>query len=139
MWVKTTCCCCLCLLLIIRKSIYNILLVQTHTSTQASTCKRLQSSLVLQLLLEGSYNPLGSDLQKATTFFLPPGTTFHKFSDQMLLVHNNTHEGLVSSNFHTRPINNIEAQNQPSLQYNHQLHLRQLNHHSLDQPNSTNL
>ena len=58
MWVKTTCRCCLFLLLIIRKSVYNLVLVQTHTSMQASTCKRLQPSLVLQLLLEGSYNPL---------------------------------------------------------------------------------
>jgi len=58
MWVKTTYCCRLCLLLIIRKSIYNFVLVQTYTSTQASTCRRLQPSLVLQLLLEGSYDPL---------------------------------------------------------------------------------
>lgn len=33
-------------------------LVQSYTSAQASTCRRLQPSLVLQLLLEGSYNPL---------------------------------------------------------------------------------
>jgi len=33
-------------------------LVQSYTSTQASTCIRLQPSLVLQFLLEGSYNPL---------------------------------------------------------------------------------
>jgi len=35
------------------------------------------------------------------TFSLLPRTTFHKFSDWMLLAHNNTHECLVSSNFHT--------------------------------------
>ena len=58
MWVKTTYCCSLCLLLKIRKSFYNIVLVQTHNSTQASTCTRLQPSLILQLLLEGSYDPL---------------------------------------------------------------------------------
>ena len=58
MWVKTTCCCHLCLLLILRKIIYKIVLAQTHNSTQASTCRRLQPSLVLQLLLEGSYNPI---------------------------------------------------------------------------------
>ena len=33
-------------------------LVQPYTSMQASTCRRLQPSLVLQLLLEGCYNPL---------------------------------------------------------------------------------
>ena len=32
--------------------------MQTHTSTQAPTCRRLQTSLVYQLPLEGSYNPL---------------------------------------------------------------------------------
>ena len=39
----------------------------------------------------------------------------------MPVVHNNTHEGFVSSNFRTRPISNIEAHNQ----YNHQIHLHQ--------------
>ena len=34
------------------------MLVQTYTSTQAPTCKRLQPSLVYQPLLEGSYYPL---------------------------------------------------------------------------------
>ena len=34
------------------------MLVQTHTSTQAPTYRRLQPSLVYQPLLEGSYNPL---------------------------------------------------------------------------------
>ena len=34
------------------------MLVQTHTSTRAPTYRRLQPSLVYQLLLEGSYNPL---------------------------------------------------------------------------------
>jgi len=58
MWVKTTCCCHLYLLLIIRKYVYSIVLVQTHTNTQASTRRRLQPSLFLQLLLEGSYSPL---------------------------------------------------------------------------------
>ena len=40
------------------KPVYNLVLVQTHTSKQAPTYRRLQPSLVLQLLLEGSYNPL---------------------------------------------------------------------------------
>ncbi len=47
-----------CLLLIQEKPIYNLVLVQTHTSTQAPTCGSLQPSLILQLLLEVSYNPL---------------------------------------------------------------------------------
>ena len=80
MWVKTTYCCCLCLLLIIRKSIYNLVLVQTHTSTQTPTCKRVQPSLVLQLLMKVSDNPpssctsqyvyqyLGASLQKTPLF-----------------------------------------------------------------------
>ena len=47
---------------IIWKTIYNIVLMQTHISTQASICRRLQPSLVYQLLLEGSSNPLSSRL-----------------------------------------------------------------------------
>jgi hypothetical protein len=45
-------------IIIIKKTFYNIVLVQTHTSTQASTCRRLQPSLVYQPFLEGSFNPL---------------------------------------------------------------------------------
>jgi hypothetical protein len=44
-------------IIIIKKMFYNIVLVQTHTSTQASTCRRLQPSLVYQPFLEGSFNP----------------------------------------------------------------------------------
>ena len=43
---------------IIKKTLYKHVLAQTHTSTQAPTCRRLQPSLVYQPLLEGSYNPL---------------------------------------------------------------------------------
>ena len=43
---------------IIKKTFYNHVLAQTHTSMQAPTCRRLQPSLVLQPLLEGSSNPL---------------------------------------------------------------------------------
>src|SRR3984957_11201674 len=43
----------------IRTSFYNgLVLVQSFTSTQAATCRKLQLSLVSQSLLEGSYNPL---------------------------------------------------------------------------------
>ena len=46
---------------LIRKSFYNIfVLVQSYTSRQASTCRDLQPSLVLQSFLEGSYNPHSS-------------------------------------------------------------------------------
>ena len=45
-------------IIIIKKTFYNIVLVQTHTSTQASTYRRLQPSLVYQPFLEGSFNPL---------------------------------------------------------------------------------
>lgn len=59
MWVKTTCCNRLYLLFNNKKLLFTIfVLVQTYTSTQASTYRRLQPSLVLQILLEGSYNPL---------------------------------------------------------------------------------
>ena len=45
---------------IIKKTSYNFMLVQTHTSMQAPTCRRLQPSLIYQPFLEGSYNPLFS-------------------------------------------------------------------------------
>jgi hypothetical protein len=45
-------------IIIIKKTFYNNVLVQTHTSTQASTCRRLQPSLVYQPFLEGIFNPL---------------------------------------------------------------------------------
>jgi hypothetical protein len=45
-------------MIIIKKTFYNSVLVQTHTSMQASTCRRLQPSLVYQPFLEGSFNPL---------------------------------------------------------------------------------
>ena len=156
MWVKTTCCYHLYLLLTIRKYVYNIVLVQTHTNKQASTCtvqkvvtfshslastgRDLQSPS--SCTSQYAYQHVGVDLQKATTFFLPLGTTFHKFSNWMLLVCNNTHEGLVSSNFHTGHIINIEAQNQSPLHYNHQIHLHhqslKLKHHFLNQSNLIN-
>ena len=43
---------------IIKKTSYNHVLAQTHTSMQEPTCRRLQPSLIYQPLLEGSYNPL---------------------------------------------------------------------------------
>ena len=43
---------------IINKTSYHFVVVQTHTSTQAPTCRKLQPSLILQPLLEGSSNPL---------------------------------------------------------------------------------
>ena len=43
---------------IIKKTSYNFVLAQTHTSTQAPTCRRLQPSLIFQLQLEGNSNPL---------------------------------------------------------------------------------
>ena len=36
----------------------DFVLVQSFTSTQATTYKELQLSLIFQSLLEGSYNPL---------------------------------------------------------------------------------
>ena len=45
-------------ILLYRKTSYNHVLVQTYTSTQAPTCRRLQPSLVYQPHLEGSFNPL---------------------------------------------------------------------------------
>ena len=43
---------------IIEKKSYNHVLVQTYTSMQAPTCRRLQPSLIYQPHLEGSNNPL---------------------------------------------------------------------------------
>ena len=92
MWVKTTCCCRLCLLLIIRKSIYNIVLVQTHTSMQAS--------LVLQLLLEGSYNPL--TLVLANMFTSTQAATYKRLRPSFFL------QGPRFINFQTESINKIK-------------------------------
>ena len=54
------------------------MLVQTYTSTEAPTCRRLQPSLVYQPLLEGSYYPLLSftsyHWKGATTPFLKAST-----------------------------------------------------------------
>ena len=54
------------------------MLVQTYTSMQAPTCRRLQPSLVYQCLLEGSYYPLLSftsyHWKGATTPFLKAST-----------------------------------------------------------------
>jgi len=72
MWAKTTCCCHLYLLLIIRKSIYNLVLVQTHTSMEAPTYRGLQLSLVFQLLLEGSCNTLALVLANVINITLVP-------------------------------------------------------------------
>ena len=99
MWVKTTCCFCLCLLLIIRKYVYNFLLVQTYTSTQASTYRRLQPSLVLQLLLEGSYNPL--TLVLADIFTSMQVVTYRRLRPSLFL------QGPCFINFQTRSINDI--------------------------------
>ena len=89
----------------IKKTCYNHVLAQTHTITQAPTCRRLQPSLVYQPLLEGSYNPLlsftslswkgattpcsclpaspGREIQPPDWRLqpsAPPWTTFHQFS-----------------------------------------------------------
>ena len=99
MWVKTTCCCLLCLLLIIRKYVYNRVLVQTYTSTQASTCRRLQPSIILQLLLEGSYNPL--TLVLANTFTSTQVATYKRLRTSFFL------QGPHFIIFQTGSINNI--------------------------------
>ena len=123
MWVKTTYYCNFCLLLIITKSVYNIVLVQTHTSTEAPTCRMLLPSLILQLLLEGSYNPLAlvlvvmfTSMQVPTYRRLQPslflqGPCFINFQTGYLWITTPQSEGHVSSNFHNGPINNIGAQN----------------------------
>ena len=111
MWVKTTCCCRLCLLLIIRNSFYNLELVQTHTSTQASTCRRLQPSLVFRFYWKGATTPqllyqpiclLVCRCQPTENSTLPPGTTFHEFLDWILLAHIKTYEDLDSSITHQK-------------------------------------
>ena len=113
---KTTCCYHLCLLFNIKKICLQSCIgansyqyAGTHLQ-KATTFSRSPAYTGRELQPPSSctswyvYHYIGVDLQKATTFSLPPGTKFHKFSDWMLLVHNNTHEGLISSNFHTGPI-----------------------------------
>ena len=46
------------LIFIIWKTVYNNVLMWNHISTQASTYRRLQPSLVYQIILEGSSSPL---------------------------------------------------------------------------------
>jgi len=60
----------------------------TFTCSPYSTRRELQppSSCTSRYV----YQYISADLQKATTFSLPQGTTFHKFSYCILLVHNNT-------------------------------------------------
>ena len=119
MWVKTTYYSHPCLLLVIRKSIYNLILVQTYTTTQAPTYRKLQPSLVLQLLLERElhhpssctiqyvYQYVGANLQKTPLFY--QGPRFMNFQTGYSWNTTPQSKGHVSSNFHTGPINNIET------------------------------
>ena len=86
-------------LLIIRKSIYNLLLVQTHTNTKAPTYRRLQPSLILQLLLEGSQNPLS--LVLANMFTSMWAMTYRRLRASFFF------QGPHFINFQTGSINNI--------------------------------
>ena len=99
MWVKTTYCYCLCLILIITKYVYNIVLVQTYTSMQGSTCRRLQPSLILQILVEGSYNPL--TLVLADMFTSMQVVTYRRLRPSLFL------QAPCFINFQTGYINNI--------------------------------
>ena len=57
--------------IIMKKNLQHVLM-QAHISMKASTCKRLQPSLIFQLLLEGRYNPLSSHLPATPGMELQP-------------------------------------------------------------------
>jgi hypothetical protein len=69
-----------------KKTFYNNVLVQTHTSTQASTCRRLQPSLVYQPFLEGSFNPLKIVPVSAGRLQLLKGLTLILTADHVSLI-----------------------------------------------------
>jgi hypothetical protein len=73
-------------IIIIKKTFYNIVLVQTHTSTQASTCRRLQPSLVYQPFLEGSFNPLKIAPVSTGRMLLLKGLTLRLTADRVSLI-----------------------------------------------------
>jgi hypothetical protein len=70
----------------IKKTFYNNVLVQTHTSTQASTCRRLQPSLVYQPFLEGSFNPLKIVPVSTGRLLLLKGLTLILTADHVSLI-----------------------------------------------------
>jgi hypothetical protein len=73
-------------MIIIKKTFYNNVLVQTHTSTQASTCRRLQPSLVYQPFLEGSFNPLKIVPVSTGRLLLLKGLTLILTADHVSLI-----------------------------------------------------
>ena len=82
MWEKTTCYN-MSLSSLKRNFFYNgFVLVQSFTNTQAPTYRELQPSLVFQLFLEGSYNPLSyctrwdTSMQATTCKRLQPSLCF---------------------------------------------------------------
>jgi hypothetical protein len=72
--------------IIIKKTFYNIVLVQTHTSTQASTYRRRQPSLVYQPFLEGSFNPLNIAPVSTGRMLLLKGLTLRLTADRISLI-----------------------------------------------------
>jgi hypothetical protein len=73
-------------MIIIKKTFYNNVLVQAHTSTQASTCRRLQPSLVYQPFLEGSFNPLKIAPVSTGRLLLQKGLTLILTADHVSLI-----------------------------------------------------
>ena len=73
-------------IIIIKKTFYNIVLVQTHASMQASTYRRLQPSLVYNPFLEGSFNPLKIAPVSTGRFLLLKGLTFILTADRVSLI-----------------------------------------------------
>ena len=100
MWVKTTYYNRLYLIFKNKKLLFTIfVLVQTYTSTQASTYRRLQPSLVLQLLLEGSYNLLA--LVLVDMFTSAQVLAYRRLQPSLFF------QGPRFMNFQTGSINNI--------------------------------
>ena len=73
-------------MIIIKKTFYNNVLVQNHTSTQASACRRLQPSLVYQPFLEGSFNPLKIVPVSTGRLLLLKGLTLILTADHVSLI-----------------------------------------------------
>jgi hypothetical protein len=94
-------------MIIIKKTFYNNVLVQTHTSTQASTCRRLQPSLVYQPFLEGSFNPLKIAPVSTGRLLLLKGLTLILTTDHVSLIF--TLDQAVSSISYDSNINYLKS------------------------------
>jgi len=94
----------------------------TFTCSPTATGRELQPP---DLITSHYWQKASTSSLKAPTLDILQGPRFIIFQTGYSWYTSIQYEGHVSSNFHTGPISNIEAQNQSSLQYNHQIHLHQ--------------